>query len=381
MAGKPDKSRISETLAAVVRPTLLIDEARARANIERMAGKIRSSGVRFRPHFKTHQSAAIGEWFRDEGVRAITVSSLDMARYFAEHGWDDITVAFPTNARDMGTINALAEKITLGLLVDSIETIERLSEALEAPAHIWVEIDAGYGRTGVPWERAVDLFRHVSRIHNCEKLHFQGLLTHAGHTYHASSPDEIRDIYDATLARMRGLKRALEAAEFGPVEISVGDTPACALIEDFHGVDEVRPGNFVFFDLTQLSLGVCREEDIAVALACPVVAKYPERREIAIHGGAVHLSKEFLLREDGSKSFGAVALLQNDGWGKIIPDAYVDRVSQEHGLVRCPDALLQQITVGDLLVILPVHSCLTANLMQGYLTLDGTEIRMAGIAG
>jgi D-serine deaminase-like pyridoxal phosphate-dependent protein len=99
--------RISKVIAGFAKekysdisvPTLLLDEGRARRNIFRMADKAASNQVRFRPHFKTHQSAAVGEWFRDVGVTAITVSSVEMARYFAAHGWNDITFAFPVNVR------------------------------------------------------------------------------------------------------------------------------------------------------------------------------------------------------------------------------------------------------------------------------------------
>ena len=85
---------------AITRPTLLLDVVRARRNIARMADKARRNGVRFRPHFKTHQSAAIGAWFRAEGVACITVSSVTMARYFADQGWQDITIVFPVNVRE-----------------------------------------------------------------------------------------------------------------------------------------------------------------------------------------------------------------------------------------------------------------------------------------
>jgi len=44
----------------IVKPTLVLDEACARRNIARMAEKARRQGIRFRPHFKTHQSAGIG---------------------------------------------------------------------------------------------------------------------------------------------------------------------------------------------------------------------------------------------------------------------------------------------------------------------------------
>ena len=95
----------------IEKPTLLLDKARALNNIERMAGKAARSEVRLRAHFKTHQSAEIGQWFRPYGVSTITVSSVDMALYFAEHGWNDITIAFPVNLRQIRTINMLARQV------------------------------------------------------------------------------------------------------------------------------------------------------------------------------------------------------------------------------------------------------------------------------
>ena len=81
----------------IIRPTFVIDKKICLNNIEKMTQKAADNGLRFRPHFKTHQSAEIGEWFRSFGVNAITVSSLQMAKYFAANGWKDITLAFPVN--------------------------------------------------------------------------------------------------------------------------------------------------------------------------------------------------------------------------------------------------------------------------------------------
>src|SRR5512140_3613959 len=111
----------------IVKPTLLVDESRVRGNIARMAEKARRQGVRFRPHFKTHQSVEIGEWFREEGVHQITVSSLDMAEYFAAAGWDDITLAFPVNLRQLPGLSSLAWRVRLGLLIESPESAAALA--------------------------------------------------------------------------------------------------------------------------------------------------------------------------------------------------------------------------------------------------------------
>jgi len=77
----------------LTKPTLLLDVDKCKANIKKMAEKAMLNNIVFRPHFKTHQSHEIGQWFRDEGVSKITVSSVEMASYFAQKSWKDITIA------------------------------------------------------------------------------------------------------------------------------------------------------------------------------------------------------------------------------------------------------------------------------------------------
>ena len=153
---------------------MLLDERRARRNIAAMAEKARRSGVRFRPHFKTHQSAVVGDWFRAEGVTAITASSLAMAAYFADHGWSDIMVAFPANVREMAKINDLAGRIRLHLLVDSPATVAALALHLTAPVGVWMEVDAGYQRSGVGWNSAGDLYAVAAAAAQAPQITLQG---------------------------------------------------------------------------------------------------------------------------------------------------------------------------------------------------------------
>lgn len=364
-------------------PTMLLDEARARRNIARMAAKARKSGVRFRPHFKTHQSAQIGEWFRDEGVQAITVSSVRMAAYFAAHGWQDITIAFPTNVREIAAINRLAAQVRLHLLVESVATVACLAERLTAPVAIWIEADTGYWRSGVRYDDAPALRGLADRIVASDRLTLQGLLTHAGQTYGAPTPDAIAVLYRETVARLEGMRAWLKEDGFPSLEISIGDTPACSVLDDLGAVDEMRPGNFVFYDLMQMQIGACAADDVALVVACPVVAQYPARGEVILYGGAVHLSKDFLTRPDGTPSYGQLVKLTATGWSAPIEGAWLRSLSQEHGIVRAePDVYattLAHVAVGDLLGVIPVHSCLTADLLKQYTTLDGSLIHMAPI--
>jgi D-serine deaminase-like pyridoxal phosphate-dependent protein len=357
----------------ITRPTLLIDQARCQANIARMAAAARAARVRFRPHFKTHQSAAVGEWFRQAGVERITVSSVDMAEYFAAHGWTDITIAFSMNVRQVEAVNRLARQVRLGLLVESPETAAFLRERLTADVDAWIKVDVGAGRTGLAWDApaaAAALAGEVNR--GGAHLRLAGLLTHAGHSYRARGEEQIRQVYAESSGRLRGLKAQLEQAGLRGLELSFGDTPCCSVVDDFSGLDEIRPGNFVFFDITQVIVGSCRETDLAVGLACPVVARHPERGQVILYGGAVHLAAQALV-ENGRSLYGWAALPAGTGWGPAVPGAYLSALSQEHGILNAPPALLEQLHVGDLVIVLPVHSCLTADLMPGYLNLNPPE--------
>ena len=358
----------------LTRPTLLLDKDRVMGNIQRMKQKAHQAGLRFRPHFKTHQSAGIGEWFRHSGVTCITVSSLDMAAYFAEHGWKDINVAFTANLLEEKAIKSLARKIKLNLLLDSVEIARSLSLLLPAKARAWIDVDVGYHRTGIPWDDLPRIFSVARAIASEPKLTFAGLLTHSGHTYHAKSMGEIRGLHKDSLLKLRAVKKRLKEEGIHPCEISIGDTPSCSVANSFPGADEIRPGNFVFYDLTMSTLGVCRDEDIAVAVACPVVAKYEAWNQLVIYGGAVHLSKEFLLDKRGRRVYGYPAFPGDASWGPAERRAPILSLSQEHGLIEMNDSFLRQTNVGDLLVILPVHSCLTADLYRSYRTLDGKKI-------
>lgn len=359
--------------STLTRPTLLLDEARCRGNIRRMAEKAKRSGVRFRPHFKTHQSAMIGEWFRPHGVTAITVSSVGMAQYFAAHGWDDITIAFPVNLREINAINTLARTLRLGLLLESFEAIRFLAGHLRAPVDVWLKADVGAQRTGIPVDNHATFIALAHEIAKSLNLHLRGVLTHAGQTYHAASPDMARQIYGEGVQKLSALQTALQQAGFAPIGLSWGDTPSCSLVDDLSGLDEIRPGNFVLYDAMQLQLGVCREEDLAAAVTCPVVALHPERNQAVLYGGAIHLSKD-TFPMGGTPRYGLLALPGKDGWGKLIPGASVTSLSQEHGVATLPPEILSGLRVGDLLIVIPAHSCLAVNLFTEYVTLTGERI-------
>lgn len=355
-------------------PTLLLDEEKCRRNLQFMQAKARRHQLRFRPHFKTHQSHAVGRWFREAGVDAIAVSSLRMAEYFAADGWRDILVAFPLNIRELDRVRSLAARTDLQLTVENLPALQALDEALDQPAGIFIKADTGYHRTGLAPGQFAVIDGLLDFIDQAAMLQFRGFLAHAGHTYGAREKAEISEIHHSSLRAFQ-LFRERYQSRYPDLILSMGDTPSASTMDDFPGVDELRPGNFIFYDLTQAQIGSCELEDIAVAMACPLVALHPDRNEAVLYGGAVHFSKDYLETARG-KTFGKVVELTENGWR--IPDfeAHIVRLSQEHGIVRGPASWLETLQIGELIGVLPVHSCLTADILKEYHTLTGEPIRM-----
>jgi D-serine deaminase-like pyridoxal phosphate-dependent protein len=344
----------------ITKPTLLISKERVLQNINKMLSRAEYFNANIRPHFKTHQSLEIGEIFRQKGITAITVSSVSMAEFFAKDGWNDITIAFPVNLLEIEQINTLAKDIKLNLLVDSLYSTKQLSGKLKQNVGVFIKIDVGYHRCGIAFDNN-EIDEIVNEIKDNDFLELKGFLAHAGHAYNAKGKVEIEEIVANSKSQLGFLRN-----KYPGTIISYGDTPSCSMAENLEGFDELRPGNFVYYDAMQYHIGACKMEEIAVVVGCPVVSIFPEREEIIIYGGGVHLSKEFIAAHNNFKLMGYVVKLKNNKWGNPINGAYVSSLSQEHGVIKMPKKLISEFKPGDLLGIIPIHSCMSANLLKDY---------------
>lgn len=359
----------------IARPTLVLNKTVSIQNIELMLEKAHRHKVRLRPHFKTHQSIEIGRWFRELGITQITVSSVSMAAYFASDGWDDMTIAFPFNTLEIDALNQLTAERQINIVVDNVATIMKISSRLSHPTGIFVKITTGFNRVGISSSSVQKIEQLVQSIETSPLLKFKGFITHAGHAYEARSRNEVQNIHFDAVQKMSHLKN-LFRRKYPNIEISIGDTPGCSVSEYFQNIDEIRPGNFVFYDLKQHSLGACKIDDIAVRMHCPVVSKQRQRNEIVIYGGAVHFSKDWIQNIDGKPLYGRI-IVQHNGIRTLLPPTdYLCRLSQEHGIIKISADYFNNIEVGDIIEVIPVHSCLTASAMGRYLSTKNEVLTM-----
>ncbi|NQU84998.1 MAG: alanine racemase [Mariniphaga sp.] len=269
----------------------------------------------------------------------------------------------------------MASSIKVNVLIENKEAANTLVSKISNQMGVYIKIDTGYHRTGISPSKTSFIDSLLDILSKNNKLEFKGFISHSGHTYSANSVHEIHSRHFEALLNMQKLKQYFQK-KYPKLNISLGDTPSCSICENFNGVDEIRPGNFVFYDYMQFKLGVCSIEDIAVKMVCPVISKHASRNEVVIYGGAIHFSKESITNIDGKQMYGRI-IIKKDGEKKLLGEMnYVSKLSQEHGILKVTQKNLPLFNVGNLIEIIPVHSCLTANLAGKYITTEGEEIKM-----
>ncbi len=346
-------------------PAFLVDREIVARNCDRMRARAVSSRVAFRPHVKTHKTAEVARMQHGGDRGPITVSTMAEAEFFAESGFRDITYAVPIAPEKLSRAAALASRVEqFNLLIDSaraLDAIEDFYRAENVILDIFLKVDCGYHRAGVDPDAPASL-ELARRMAGSPAVRFRGLLTHAGHSYHARNVEEIlavaREETDA-------VTRFRERLGIGLLR-SIGSTPTTSVVDRFEGTDEVRPGNYVFYDAFQATIGSCRFEDVAVSVLTTVIGSYPKRKAMVIDAGALGLSKDAGPDHvDPRFGYGIVCNLDL----KPLP-ARIVALSQEHGKITID----QPLPVGTKLRIVPNHSCLTAAMYDRYHVLERGEI-------
>lgn len=335
-------------------------------NIEEMAAFAKAHGVQMRPHLKTHKSLEIARLQLESGAVGLTCAKLGEAEVFLANGFRSLLIAYPLigkiKMQRLFDLIARYPDAELQTLVDSCDHTAALSQrAVEQGVKlpIWIKVDSGLHRVGVlPGAPAVELVRKVAELPG---VTFLGLLTHAGHAYGASSSEKVQEIGREEAGCLLQTAEALRVQGIAVPGISVGSTPTVRVSGAVHGVTEIRPGNYVFNDATQIRLGVVSADQCALRVFTRVVSR-PAPDRLVIDAGAKTLALD-------RGAHGSDAL---SGYGLVVghPNAVIERLSEEHGVVKVPAD--SPIRVGDVLEIIPNHSCPVANLTDELFVLDAT---------
>ncbi len=342
-------------------PALIVNKQQMESNLRLMQTHADSFSMKLRPHCKTHKSVDFAKKQIALGAKGITVAKLSEALEMASAGIDDIFIANQiVQSTKMKEFRKLHEKINLIIGVDHVQQIEILQdefENLEKPLSVRIEIDCGFARCGIVPDDVM-LIHLAQNISEKKWLKLEGLFTHAGHAYSAKSKSEISDIARQEAAEILKAKKILNTNGIEVATISVGSTPTAKEVIEIEGITEARPGNYIFFDGIQQSLGVCSFEQCSLYILATVISQ-PSAERIICDAGSKALNLDR----------GAHPGNNLNGFGTILNlNGQIERVSEEHGIIILNEPA--NIKIGSPLLIIPNHACVVANLYDTYHVVD-----------
>jgi D-serine deaminase-like pyridoxal phosphate-dependent protein len=254
------RSLIGQPVSAIDTPSLVVDLDAMQRNLARMAEYARKHDIRWRPHAKMHKSSAIARLQMQAGAVGVCVQKTSEAEAMAAGGVPDIYISNEVvSPHKLARVADLAHRLAaeggqLAIAVDSHEGVLRLANAMDdrrrtgeaAVIDVFVELDVGHGRCGVPPGRAALDLVHAIRKHPA--LRFAGLQAYHGKAQHLRTPAERR----ATIAQVVQsvvLTRDLIQKDGIPVPLVTGAGTGSMVCETASGVyGELQAGSFLFMD-------------------------------------------------------------------------------------------------------------------------------------
>src|SRR3989449_2243263 len=298
-------------LADLPTPQVLIDRARVMRNIDAAQQLADAAGVALRPHAKTHKSPIIARWQIERGAVGVCCAKVGEAEVLAAAGIDNIRLPYPVNPVNASRLLALMDDATISIIVDHLDVARGWSDTMQRAGRtldVLIKVDVGFHRCGI--DPSGDALGFVQAIASMPGLRLRGLLSHAGHGYHAASEQALCDVPQRGAETLTTLHDKAIAAGISLEEISVGATPTLRFSSRQRGLTELRPGNYVYFDRTQVALGAASLDDCALTVLATVVSK-PAPDRIILDCGSKTLTNDQARGITNATGYGAV--LAGDG--------------------------------------------------------------------
>ncbi len=355
MPANLDPSKLNDLFS----PSLVIDRAQVRANLE---GMVRFAGGadRLRPHVKTHKMPAIVKMCEELGVHKHKCATIAEAEMVAAAGGKDILLAYPLVGPNIARFRKLRDAYpgsTFRVLADHPDATRALSAGFAdsaEPLSVLVDIEVGMGRTGIAPDQADDLYALIDSLPG---LKADGISAYDGHV-NAADLDERAAQAAPGIAATFALRKRLEARGFQVPRIVFGGTPSFAI----HAKSQ-EPG-------IECSPGTCTLHDIGYWTKHPDLpfkpAAYLLTRVIS-HPRLGRLCLDLGHKAVAADPPGARLTLLD------VPDAKLGGQSEEHLVVDVPDTT--PYPPGTPLLAIPMHICPTCALHRfAYVVEDGQVV-------
>ncbi|WP_180899575.1 alanine racemase [Martelella soudanensis] len=328
-------------------PAPLVDLAVVDANLRRMQDYCDRHGIALRPHIKTHKSIAMARRQLALGARGITCQKLGEAEVMADAGIDDILISYPLIGKQK-RLASLAARVKMTVAIDSETALANVAEAAAIagyPIGVLVEFDSGAKRTGVV--RVEDALALARKIMDTPQLTFAGLMTYPANRQ--------------TVAFVNAARAAFDDAGIAIPMVSGGGTPDAFSVHALGVIDELRVGTYIYNDRMMLGAGHASLADCAFDVIVTVVSR-PEENRAVIDAGSKSLTSDPAGK--GGPGHGLI---------RAYPDAVIDRLSEEHGMVDLSNSAAKP-EIGERLRVVPNHVCPVTNLHDAIWVMADGEI-------
>ncbi len=337
-------------LSELETPAVVVDLDVMDQNLSRMADYCRKHNLLLRPHTKSHKIPELAKRQLASGATGITVAKLGEAEVMLDAGITDILIAYPIVGNDKAThLARIAERASITVALDSEAAALAVSQAVSqrgTKVGILVELDVGFKRCGVANE--VEALALARKIGSLPGLEFKGVMFFPGHftvgpEQRAALRNDVNEIVDR-------VREAFAHASVPLAIVSGGSTPTAYESHLFHGVNEVRPGMYIFNDKTTVGISAAALNDCALSVLVTVVSTSVAGRAI-VDGGSKTFSSDRYQAGDGG------------GFGLVLEDhsVQVEKLSEEHGHLNV-ERSERRYRVGDRLRVVPNHVCTTVNM-------------------
>ncbi len=346
----PDPQAIGMRVEDLDTPCLLLDLDMAERNLDAMAQAFAGTGVRLRPHAKTHKTPKLALMQMERGAIGVCCAKLGEAEVMAAGGVPDILVTSElVGAHKIRRLLGLAKQVRITTVVDAAGPAEQISAAAAAAGlriRCLVDLDVGTNRTGIaPGESALALAQKVASLPGLELVGLQG---YEGHLQHVVDIEERRAAHAAAIGQLSQTANLLLEHGLNVEIVSTAGTGTCRFAAGWDKVTEVQPGSYVVMDTDYGRVnGLGFEHSLSVLVSA--------------------ISK----RDNGVTVDGGMKTLSTDS-GPARPkglDATYTPRGDEHGLVSFANG--NPLALGDKIELLPSHCDTTINLHDLYYVTRG----------
>jgi D-serine deaminase-like pyridoxal phosphate-dependent protein len=347
-------------------PSLLIDHAKMENNLLQMAELCKSRNIKLRPHIKTHKIPQIALRQIKLSNNGIAVSKLGEAEVMLRSGIRDIVIANEIiGQQKILRLSKLMQQGEITICVDSVTGIRQLDEYLYTGGKrlkVLIEVDTGMNRCGVSKiDQASNL---IQEIDNSSKLTFSGFLSHSGNIYAASSQHFLERIAVDEATQIAAYANHFKSQGIPVNTLSIGSTPSKIHLDKIEGITEFRPGNYIFYDYIQVCLKVASIEECALTVLATIISR-PAKDRVVIDAGSKCLGLD--------RGAHSNQLTNSFGYIKEYPHAVIERLSEEHGILKVDKN--EVFEIGSKINIIPNHSCAVTNMFDEAYIIENAKVK------